>query len=360
MKICEHCFDDIELKTVVSSRKHTGICDICKQSAYIYDTAEDDYLIDIIDDFMNMYLKADDSISPQYKLNLENELIYKWNVFSKDCSYQVKKIINAIYSFSEETRERFDITLFDDEVYIPYAINDDYLSEHSILKNKNWDAFTHDIKHVNRYHSDILNKEQLDAFLEPLTVDIDVGEKFCRARISSKEGFSPNEMGIPPVDKTRAGRINAEGIPCFYLANNADTSIKEVRAGAFDYVTVATYKIIKPLKVIDLRLLDHISPFSISDPAALAVNRDTLFRIKAEVEKPVRITENSIEYVPIQFVCDYIRSKGFDGIIYNSTMSASGYNLSAFSVTNFKYVKKYLYYVRDISVSAEKMSVSKK
>ncbi len=359
MIICEHCFDDIELKTIVSSHKQTGKCEICGQSAYVYDTENNDSLIDTIDEFMNMYKRADDSIAPQYRLNLEYELIHRWNIFSKACSYNVKKIIRAIYSFSEETKERFDISLFDNDVYIPYSIDNDYLNEHSILKDKSWYDFTYGIKHVNRYHSDILNKKQLDAFLEPLATDFNIDQVFCRSRISGKEGFSQKEMGIPPLEKARAGRIGAEGIPCFYLANDVDTSIKEVRAGAFDYVTVAKYKIIKPLRVIDLRLLDHISPFSISEPAALAINRETLFRIKTEVEKPVRVTENNIEYVPIQFICDYIRSKGYDGIVYNSTMSAKGFNLSAFSASNFKYISKSVYYVKDISVSTEKSNATK-
>ena len=226
MNICENCFDDIELKTIVASHKHFGKCDICGQYAYVYDTTHNDSLIDIIDDFMNIFLKADHSIAPQYKLNLEDELINKWHIFSKNCANHVKKIISAIYSFSEESKERFDTTLFDSDVFIHYALKNDYLNKHSILKNKNWDELTHDIKHVNRYHSDILNKEQLDTFLEPLAVDYNIGREFYRARISGKEGFSKKEMGMPPVEKARAGRIGAEGIPCFYLANDVDTSIK--------------------------------------------------------------------------------------------------------------------------------------
>lgn len=50
-------------------------------------------------------------------------------------------------------------------------------------------------------------------------------------------------MRMPPTEKARPGRIGAEGIPCFYLTNNVDTAIKEVRAGAFDYVTVAKFKL---------------------------------------------------------------------------------------------------------------------
>lgn len=354
MKICKNCFADIELKTIVSSHRQIGICDICGHEDYIYDTTLNSALIDTIDDFMNIYSRANDDTPQKYRMNLEKELIYNWNIFSISCAYKVKKIVDSIYAFSEDTKKRFDTTLFDGDVYIPYFLNSDYLELHSIIKNKQWDEFTYSIKHINRYHSDILNKEQLDCFLDPLVIDINIGTHFYRSRISDIKGFSASEMGMPPTERARAGRIGAEGIPCFYLANDVDTSIKEVRAGAFDYITVAKYKVKNPIKVVDLRLLDHISPFSISDPATLAINRETLLRIKSEVEKPVRLIENSIEYVPIQFICDYIRSKGYDGIIYSSTMSTTGYNLSAFSSENFKFVSKAVYYIKDISVVSEK------
>lgn len=353
MKICAHCFEDIELKSVVSSYEHIDECDICHQTAQVYNTETDSYLVDIIDDFMNMYRKADESIASKYRLNLEEELIQKWNIFSDECANKVKGIISAIYS---HLKKGFDESLFDAPVYIPEMTNIEHVDTYSILKNKQWDEFADYIKHVNRYHSDILDEINLDRFIEPLILKFEAGTVFYRSRISDKKGFQAKYMKMPPAEKASAGRIGAAGIPCFYLANDVNTSIQEVRAGAFDYVTVAKYKILKPIKVIDLRCIDHISPFSIQDPVALAINRETLLKIKSEIEKPVRISDQDIEYVPIQFICDYIRKKGYDGIVYRSTMNKHGYNLSAFSDNNFKFVSKSVYYVNNISISPKKIS----
>ncbi len=234
-------------------------------------------------------------------------------------------------------------------------LDEEYLLEHAILRNNKWEDFTKSIKYENRYHAHILNEKPLDEFLEALVQEYDAKDTFYRARISDQSGFSSKELGMPPPEKARAGRIGAEGIPCFYLANDKDTAIKEVRAGAFDYVTIAKFKLKHKIKVIDLRLLDDISPLSGVDPVALAVNRETLLKIKEEVEKPVRITENSLEYVPIQYICDYIRSKGYKGIIYGSTMSAKGYNLSAFSDDDFQYKGREIYYIEDLSVASKKI-----
>lgn len=355
MKICQDCFCDTELKSMVASHKHLGVCDICGKSSYIYDTSINGELVDVIDDFMNIYSKADDTTPKKLRRNLEKELIDEWKIFSKTCSYKVKNIIKEIYSFSDETKERFDISLFDDEVYIPQVLDEEYLIKNYILQNYTWDEFINNIKYENRYHSKILNTKALDAFLLPLVRDYPAKSTFFRARISDSKGFTSKEMRMPPTEKARPGRIGAEGIPCFYLTNNVDTAIKEVRAGAFDYVTVAKFKLKNNIKVIDLRLLDSISPFSISEPISLAINKEPLLRLKAEVEKPVRVTENAIEYVPIQYFCDYIRSKGYKGIIYNSTMSATGYNLSAFSDVDFAYSRKDVYYIKDITVKFQKV-----
>lgn len=354
MKICIDCFNDKELKAVAEGLKIKGKCDVCGKEAHVYDTQLSDGIVDIIDDFMNMYKPANEEVKGKNRLNLENELINHWKVFSKSCVYKVKNIIKAIYEHSPETQERFDVNLFDNDVYIPQTVEKEYLMENAILKNHDWSDFTYGIKHKNRYHSSILNKERLDDFLEPLSIDIPAKTKFYRARISNKEGFKSKEMGMPPLENSRSGRIGAEGIPCFYLANDGDTAIKEVRAGAFDYVTIARFVCKKSIKVIDLRLLDNISPFSVSDPVLMAVNYEALIKIKEEVEKPVRVTENNIEYVPIQYICDYIRSKGYNGIIYNSTMSAKGFNLSAFSDEDFKYLDKSVCYVKDIEVYVDK------
>lgn len=350
MKICQNCFCDTEIKSIIASRKTSGVCDVCGSDSYVYDTTTSGDLVDILDDFLNMYKKVQPSVPQELRRNLEKELIYGWHILSPNCEHQVKNIVDSIYSFSNDTRERFDCNLFDDDVYIPQIMDYDCLTKYSILQQFTWDDFTRKIKYDNRYHSEILNTQAFDAFISPLVKIYPANTCFYRARISGNKLLAPKEMRIPPIEKRRAGRIGAEGIPCFYLTNDIDTAIKEVRAGAFDYVTVAKFKLKNEIKVVDLRLLDNISPFSVSDPVSLAINKDTLLMLKSEVEKPIRATENTIEYIPIQYFCDYIRSKDFMGIVYNSTMSTQGYNLSAFSDSYFNLVNRKLYYINNLSV----------
>lgn len=107
MKICKNCFADIELKTIVSSHRQIGVCDICGHEDYIYDTTLNSALIDTIDDFMNIYSRANDDTPQKYRMNLEKELIYNWNIFSISCAYKVKKIV---YMHFLKTQKR-DLTL---------------------------------------------------------------------------------------------------------------------------------------------------------------------------------------------------------------------------------------------------------
>src|SRR3546814_5684229 len=77
-----------------------------------------------------------------------------------------------------------------------------------------------------------------------------------------KEGgdaWSPcaKELGAPPFDKARAGRMNPAGIPYLYVAFDTKTALREVgeSTAKTEATFMATFELTEPLLVIDLTRL---------------------------------------------------------------------------------------------------------
>lgn len=77
-----------------------------------------------------------------------------------------------------------------------------------------------------------------------LSVGIGRGNVFWRARIMGKEPFrNISEMGHPPPEVARGGRLNRAGQSCFYISSNAETAVREVSASKGQHVQMAGYRV---------------------------------------------------------------------------------------------------------------------
>ncbi|WP_410479029.1 RES family NAD+ phosphorylase [Pedobacter gandavensis] len=50
-----------------------------------------------------------------------------------------------------------------------------------------------------------------------------------------------------------------------------------------------------------------------------------------ELSRPVRKQDVHLDYLPTQYLCEFIKSLGFDGVEYKSAMNSNGYNLAIFT-----------------------------
>ena len=160
---------------------------------------------------------------------------------------------------------------------------------------------------------------------------------FYRCRISDKEGFTTDEMGAPPIELTTDGRANARGIRCLYLGDTKETTIYETRAGVFDYVTVGEFVLKEDIIVVDLKRINQISPFTEGlDCLEYAINREHLNKINDEMSKAMRRSDSTLDYVPTQYITDFIKNimhmgkQEYAGIEYKSVMHNDGFNLALF------------------------------
>jgi hypothetical protein len=358
MFCCSNCFADAEIKAIIDGNKTTGTCDFCgSKNVHVYELGKDQIITELFDGLLDTYtpvLNLPNGFPKRQTDLIKNILCYNWHIFNlkPDCIY---RLITSICA--ERYKEQPE--LFDSPVGILQSQNHDYLEENSILKNYCWDDFVEGIKRKNRFHSNYINTDKLFTFLRCARKPHKAGEVFFRSRICPNEkGYSRKEMGPPPDTKANGGRVNPTGISILYLSDSRDTTLYEIRAGVYDYVTVGRFRLQKDIEVINLADIDRISPFIGIDYGfdftQYATNIEHLKMIGQEIAKPLR-NDNALDYLPTQYISDYIRSKGYDGIEYISTMCKNGVNLAVFDQDLFKCTGTTIYDVKSIAYSYDQI-----
>lgn len=162
-------------------------------------------------------------------------------------------------------------------------------------------------------------------------------------------------MGMRPAEKARNGRANPVGIPYLYLASDLETAISEIRPSLKDKVTVGRFKLLEPFSIIDLR---NVSPFRFvedEDFEKLFSMIGYLNKLGTDLSKPVNPKAAELEYLPTQYLCEFIKSVGYDGVAYNSSL-AKGYNLAIFREEKLKCTRTELYEIEKTTLLYEKCS----
>ncbi len=238
-------------------------------------------------------------------------------------------------------------------VVTPNQGNSD-ISEFSLFGTKTWDDFVESIKNNLRFHTTIENKHQFRSVCAAPSKSIPSEPCWYRARIWNKDKPPANsDLYEAPSYLTRNGRMNVAGIPCLYIANTPLTAISETRASQFDTMAVACMRPKSILSIVDLSRIHSVSPFDEISCNVLAANLDNLRRIRRELLKPMRRTDPELEYLPTEYIRDYIKSLGYDGIGYESVMSKDGYNVASFRTVEdaFDILSIDMYHVDEIEYS---------
>lgn len=199
-----------------------------------------------------------------------------------------------------------------------------------------WEGLRNELRTKNRYFPEAeFNRDRVASLLESLRMaDADVQRTWFRARLQDDDAQIPGEkMGAPPAHLTTAGRANPVGIPYLYVGSTVETAITEVRPHPGETATVAEFDLNDDLQIIDLRSpRKMVTPFLLEDTDQVASMRgdiDFLERLGFELKTPVRRNAMSVDYIPSQFLCEFIKRAGYDGVLYASSVS-DGVNLALF------------------------------
>lgn len=206
----------------------------------------------------------------------------------------------------------------------------------------------------------VIDLQKLERLLKRHSKDIAKGRIFYRARISSRTGFKKNEMGNPPRDKATAGRANPAGISYLYLSCDLDTTLFETRATLFDFISIAEFRLKQNIRVVNLRGTEIFDPIPIAEAGDLEdflVHYPFIARLEKEISKPNRRSDNEFDYLPTQYLSEFIKSLGFDGVEYKSSVNPKGYNIAVFDSDKFDCIKVQVREIEEVTFSHKALNL---
>lgn len=312
-RCCAECFGDRGLrKSIIPSlNPDRGTCDYCGTEDV--DLVEPSQLMDWFELLISIY--EPDPVGR----TLVDWLKLDWELFSHPRldSAHAKELLSEILDDGEIVRQTFS----------PSAT---YRSEGLVQ----WETLRDELLYKNRYFLDqALDTDRLGELLDHLIAD-ELPDVWYRARILTGDAPYPiEEMGAPPKRLVSHGRANPAGIPYLYLGSIPDTAAAEVRPHTGEVACVADFRVQMPLAAIDLRNPRKlVSPFVLADAGAIGQLRADipfLERLGEELTRPVLPRSAAIDYIPSQYLCEFIKKKKYDGVVYRSSVS-DGMNLALF------------------------------
>lgn len=350
MNCCSECFSSTYLKDIINRNKTIGDCDFCNSTQVsIYLPEELSLIFQNILDLYSVHPDSQNSIETQIKIDFENK------IFSNKIGDNTKLLLQEIVKDDYSTY----VTLFENNVVLNCSRNPESLE---IIKplQISWKKFASEIKTTNRFHiQNALDLEKLQELLYRYKKPINKGRKFYRARISNQEGFEKVDMLNPPSDKAKAGRANPVGISYLYIADQVKTTLYETRASLFDYVSVGEFRAKEDIVVINLRG-DTYDPILLAEQEELEdflIHLPFITTLETNLSKPRRRSDNELDYLPTQYLSEFIKSKGFDGVEFQSSLYSEGYNLAIFTPDKFECINVEVFEIENVDLKEKKVTV---
>lgn len=193
-----------------------------------------------------------------------------------------------------------------------------------------WEELCKELKEENRFFAqnkiiEILDQIEFAPFFPDEKEDI-----LYRARVGNYLKQSDKEILAPPKSITDDGRCNPKGISYLYLSTDEYTAICEVKPNPGEDVTIATLK-------VNLKNIIYFYPHFYEK---LPCFRENLTEEQLTLLKCIdygmsrKINDKrKLEYLPFQYITEYIKRRGYNGFLYRSTVG-TGHNLVMFDWEN--------------------------
>lgn len=312
MEVCPNCFADKELKGYILSSTNIGNCIICNSDKVPLLTINE--LLDFFQELMDNF-KAAPSGEP-----LKSKIQSNWSFFT---NHNIGTLIlnTVLPKIKTNIQNAEDLVNYTDD----------------ILENLSyWEKLKDNLKHSNRFISDIGYLEELgwDGFFNT-QFELNQANELFRARVHHKSNtlaYKAEEMMCPPSEIAGGGRANPLGIPYLYLSNNPETVLYEVRASYLDELSIGRFELkdnISSIKIVDFTEDTSLfQPTIVNQTIKAKLLRD---KISRDLSKPMRRYDSEIEYIPTQFICEFIKIfTGASGIQFSSSLHISGKNIVIF------------------------------
>lgn len=182
-----------------------------------------------------------------------------------------------------------------------------------------------------------------------------------------------NEQRMRPRPELAVeGRVNPKGISYLYLATDRATAVSEVRPWIGQEVTIAEFATNCSLRLVDVtaeiiteleNLQLHLNHNFVDNKfvAQLHSPEEKLklawYEINKAYSMPIEQTDDVADYAPTQIITEFIKSKGYDGIRFKSSVG-EGDNIVLFSQKSVAFKKASVFRVTNISLQIEKIETS--
>ena len=357
-KCCRNCFSESEIIKFIESDEIIGNCDYCE--------SKDVNVCDVVD--VGKFIM--EGVERLYE-DAANQVSY----VTSEGGYQLPTQDIAEILLEEEY-------IFGDSLDDPYPLLEDLVSNDGtayVRKDpygppsgdpeeiRYWDNFCKTVKTKQRFtiflsspEEDQYDHSQPKEFLSHITNNfmptlIDVLQpqtKIYRARIyDENKKWSHKDLTSPPPHDSRSSRMSPSGISFFYGGLSPDVCIHEVGPWVAESVIVAEFEVIRQLFVLNLTM-EIESRRSIFDPE-YSFSYEEYFKPFLEhfindISRPIRKSDNEIEYIPTQVFTEFIKTTNFrshyyspdssgnksdvfiDGVLFKSSVMKDGINLVLF------------------------------
>ncbi|HVY30953.1 MAG TPA: RES family NAD+ phosphorylase [Polyangiaceae bacterium] len=353
---CWKCFDDEYLRELIRREGEVDDCELCGSTARRalgIDRLRDLFtpvvgLYEDIVEFMPLEILKEGGHA-----TLPEQFIDDWGIF--DDEETATKFFDLCGSEDyDPDSDGFDPFATDRAVGIgELFFRGDYEESQRLLRA--WKALKVEIATKNRFFAGTSAVNHLWEAIAFAETTIRRSTTLHRARACEQDRPLPKKaMGAPPIGSSTPGRANPRGIPYLYLASTAETAASELRPHVHDRLTLGSFRLARDLRVIDLRggNVRIGSPFRWGDRLRAVVRvANFLGQLSRELSRPIS-RKDDLEYLPTQYLCELIKNRGFDGVVYESGVCA-GYNLAVFEPSSARCVGTKLLRVSKIEIGLE-------
>ena len=185
-------------------------------------------------------------------------------------------------------------------------------------------------------------------------------------------GYEAEKSDAPTNEQAQTpGRVNPPGIAYLYTATGYKTAIAEIQPMNGQLISVAKIRIKKNLKLFSFEFHESLKN-EILDKATLkdfkALTGKSYWELRVFFDtiselfsKPA--FSNSGNYYATQYISEYIKSRGFDGIKFRSSLKKGGFNIVLFDTSkdesqqpkNYEITESYLHLVKNVTIASTRI-----
>jgi RES domain len=355
--VCWKCVEDIYLSKRIREEGAQVKCTVCGMRRKGFTVER---LGEVLDPVLREHIRPGREI-PRIGQGDDDSIYYEQA--GDPLSYWVQEVLGQYFDFEDEIVDAVVDTEFVDvaDGEIPfYEDSADYESIPTSLHRyyEEWDFVLRELKHGRRFFN-----SSAQSLFDRLFRGVDGMKSFGKengeedvvwvfprgftlyrartcdswSRLNDFHSHPYENVGPPPPDQARAGRMNVEGVVVFYGARDAETCLAEMRPALGGDTAVIELQTTRPLRMLDFtRLqrshgtgLSYFQPDFVEEVERLAFLR----RLHTLISQPV-VPGRESDYLITQTLAEYlahVHREPFDGVLFKSVQRAGGTNVVLFA-----------------------------